>query len=1025
MKHLLYLTLLLHAALTFAAWNGQYDLTALPIPNNPDFKVEFLAKEPELMHEVCMCFDKNGNLMLGGGSQFRWPLPETPKDKIKVLIDKDGTGKNFEIKIFAEGFNCIQAMAWKGNDLWVIHAPQVTIVRDLDGDGVADEFVDVFTGLGPLRHGCHGANFGPDGKLYLSQGNNTCTKDAPKAWRDLMHVVSDAPDIQPLRKYTKAEWKVQYIKPYNDESEGGILRCDADGTNLEIFARGMRNPWDIAFDSEFNWIGGDNDDGPEHDRVFGFFRGANMGHRHPWSKSWTGDNAPGVAPSSALFAVADGSAVGTVFYTSTQFPEQYRNGFFMGDSDGEKVYFFRPEWDGAHRKVKLETFAHTQQTGRSALFMPTDVEVGPDGALYVISWGSTYGSIYAPYHKGKDDKAKINEGRVFKFWYDKNPLIAKSTWFPAKRTKAYSAWTFDELMEDMGNQIPVWRVAAQDEFVKRGAAVKDQLVDALNAGKLNTAQETWSVWAIGRMDIGDKKADAYFDSLLASKSQNLRLQAIRILEFRKATDLAPSIAKLAKDAEARVRFEVAEALWHLNAKPQSPALLDAIASETDRTTFYAQWRGLQELSTPEELKKLMTDERGGVRRAALLALLETTVLTSEEVLVMARDKDADTRKIAGMWLLKLGKNLPADSLIDMLSDANADTRNTALACLSRTKLTPATLAKLGEMHAKATGADRALLLSALCADMSSVPVAFAELNSDDAAIRMAAINGMSKHPGTSGKLFDAHLTDATPAQRDGAIIALSYAKKLAWPLNPDKLKALTASFASQDSLPRRAVVNILNSVVIDAPSKTAAGELAAQATIDADPEVRRVAEAVCKKLGVKALKRKIEGIQIDQVVPLVANGDPVKGKELFFSAKIGCFNCHVLDKKGTAVGPDLSDIGLRADKNNITESLLDPSKVIIEGFQPINVKTKEGAVFTGLLRDESDEALWLLESTGKLNEIPKKEISKRTSLNISFMPGNFSELLTPTECADLVAWLLNQKQAKAGKPADGKAIHKD
>ena len=1014
MRKLLCLAVLFASRLLFAAWDGKYDLDALPI-TNPDFKVVFVAKEPELMHEVCMCFDKKGNLMVAGGAQFRWPLPETPKDKIKVLIDKDGDGKNIEIKIFAEGFNCIQAMAWKGNDLWVCHCPDVTICRDLDGDGVADEFIDVFTGLGPLRHGLHGFNWGPDGKLYMSQGNNTCSKDAPKAWRDLMHVISDAPDIQTMHKYTKAEWKSHYSKPHNDESEGGILRCDADGTNLEIFARGMRNPWDIAFDSEFNWMGGDNDDGPEHDRVFSFFNGANMGHRHPWNKSWTGENAPGVAPSSTLFAAADGSAVGTVFYTSEQFPPQYRNGFFMGDSDGEKVYFFRPEWDGAFRKVKLETFIHTKQIGKSALFMPTDVEVGPDGALYVISWGSTYGSKWAPYHKGKDEVAKINEGRVFKIWYDKAPLIPRTTWYPAKREKAYSDWTVDELLQDMGHQIPVWRVSAQDELVRRGNAVKDSLLAAINSGKLNIGQETWSIWALGRMDAGDKAADKFFETLLDSKNLNLRIQSIRILTFRKAIELAPALARFAKDSEARVRFEVAEALWHLSAKTQLPALIDAAAVETDRVAFYVKWRAMQELMPVDELKKLLADERGGVRRAALLALLETSSMTSEEVLAMARDKEAETRMITGTWLAKLGKNLPADSLIGMLSDPNTDTRNTALACLSRTKLTAETIVKLTDLHAKATGADRALMLSALCSDPNSLGIAWKELNSDDAAVRLAAINGLSKHAPQLEALFTEHAADASALQRDGSVVALSYVKKLKWPLNAARVKALTQTYANPDSLARRAVVNVMETVAIEEEAKLEAGTLAMQATIDADPEVRRLAEQICKKLGVKPLARKIEGIQIDQVVPLVAKGDPKKGREIFNTVKIGCFNCHVLEGKGTAIGPDLSDIGLRADAPNITESILDPSKVIIEGFQPITVKTNEGTVVTGLLRDESDEALWLLETTGKLNEIPKKEIAKRTSLNISFMPGNFSELLTPQECADLVSWLLSQKVPKANK----------
>jgi putative membrane-bound dehydrogenase-like protein len=207
----------------FGAWGANYDLEALPsVPEG--FKVMFVAKEPDLMHEVCICYDAKGRLFVGGGAQFRWPKPETPRDKIKILIDKDGDGKADEIKVFAEGFNCIQAMAWKGKDLWVGHAPAVTICRDTDGDDQADEFIDVYTDLGPLRHGLHGFNWAPDGKLYMSQGNNTCTKNAPKPWRDLMHVDSDAPAEQPLRKYNKAEWKTAYLEPYNSESEGGILR---------------------------------------------------------------------------------------------------------------------------------------------------------------------------------------------------------------------------------------------------------------------------------------------------------------------------------------------------------------------------------------------------------------------------------------------------------------------------------------------------------------------------------------------------------------------------------------------------------------------------------------------------------------------------------------------------------------------------------------------------------------------------------------------------------------------------------
>ena len=64
-----------------------------------------------------------------------------------------------------------------------------------------------------------------------------------------------------------------------------MLRCDYGGKSLEIVARGFRNPWDITFDSGFNWIGTDNDQ-TTGDRVFMPFLGAHFGWNHPWSSHW-------------------------------------------------------------------------------------------------------------------------------------------------------------------------------------------------------------------------------------------------------------------------------------------------------------------------------------------------------------------------------------------------------------------------------------------------------------------------------------------------------------------------------------------------------------------------------------------------------------------------------------------------------------------------------------------------------------------------------------------------------------------
>lgn len=1002
----------------FGAWGASYDLEKLP--NVPEgFKVMFVAKEPDLLHTVCMAFDEKGRLFAAGGPQFRWPKPDTPRDDIKILIDKDGDGKADEFKVFAEGFNCIQALAWKGKDLWVCHCPAVTIVRDLDGDDVADEFVDVFTDLGPLRHGLHGFNWAPDGKLYMSQGNNTCTKNAPKVWRDLMHVESDAPAEQSPRKYSKAEWKTAYLEPYNSESEGGILRCDPDGKNCEIWARGMRNPWDIAFDDTFTWTAGDNDDGPESDRVFTPFYGSHWGKRHAWYYNWTGEGSPSSLPISALFPHANGSAVGVIHYTAPHFPPEWRNGFFMGDSDGEKVYFYRPEYDGALTKANLKPFAWTPAIGKGALFMPTDVEAGPDGALYVVGWGSTYGSKWAPYHKGRDEKAAINEGRIFRIWHEKSPLITRDQYLPPKRSKPYAQWTVAELMEDMGHQIPVWRVNAQDELVRRGKAVQGELLSQLDSGKLTTAQETWTAWALGRIEPADKDANAAFVKMLDGQSKNLRLQAIRILSFRKAADSGSHLARLAADKDARIRFEAALALWHMGAKDQISAIENAAAAETDRVAYYAQYRALQELMTPETLKPLLKSEQVGLRRAALLALLETKSLSAEEVLEILTDKNKATQKVAIVWLTKQGKDLPIDKLIAMASGTDKDTRSAALMCLSRSKLTPDGYKKLLEIHGTSTGDDRAKILMALSTDPSSLNLIWSELDSKDDAVRQAAIDGLGNHEKTLVEFVLPKLGNASAQQRDGAVLALSGVRKLAWSADEGKVKALAQAYESKNVDTRRAAIEVLSKAknLQKSPAAKSAGELAQRAAADSNKDIRESAQALCKNLGVKVADVALpEGTQAAQILPLMATADANRGREIFFRKDApGCYNCHVLENKGTAVGPDLSDVALRANAGQLTESILEPSKVIIEGFQPTLVKTQNGKVISGIVKEDADEVLVIYEAGGKATEIRKALITMRKTLNVSFMPDNFGEMLKPQEAADLVAYLLTMKHEKAKK----------
>ena len=128
---------------------AEVDKDALPNVEE-GFQINFFVKEPHIINPSSLCFDKKGQLYVGAGPQYRHPKEDSPTDYIKILIDSDNDGVAETIKTFAEGLNCVQAMAWKGDELWVANAPELTVLRDTDGDDVADEYQIIYTGLNNL-----------------------------------------------------------------------------------------------------------------------------------------------------------------------------------------------------------------------------------------------------------------------------------------------------------------------------------------------------------------------------------------------------------------------------------------------------------------------------------------------------------------------------------------------------------------------------------------------------------------------------------------------------------------------------------------------------------------------------------------------------------------------------------------------------------------------------------------------------------------------------------------------------------
>ena len=615
----------------------------------PGFTVELVAREPLIRNPCTMAFDSRGRLFVGQGPQYRNPKPDTPGDTVVMLIDSDGDGIYDRAKTFARGLNCIQGLAWHGRDLYLANSPDLTIVRDLDGDDEADEYVLLYTDLGNIEHALHGLNFAPDGKLYMSKGNskglNQPGRIAPKAFLKLFGQtpLSGAPDIPPPRTFTKENYRATYQDPKDDWGRmGGILRANPDGTALEIVSRGFRNPWDIAFDDGFNWLGTDNDQS-DGDRIFMPFFGADFGWAHKWSPHWTGHgHLPTVPISGPVFT---GSGTGIVFADTPGWPAAQRGVWFINDFLHRTTYVYRPRWDGALLQPvggKWEPFLRAG----TALFNPVDIEHSPDGSLLVTSWGKSLGAEFK-------DGQQTNEGRLFR--------IKPAAFTASVPTLPSTTSAFSQLAVALGSPIPAIRIAAADEILRRGAPARRELVALLAQEKIPTAQETWALWTLGRFALDDSTLDMWFASTGAARSPNARIQSLRIVSHRlresKRTDaLPPFVAGALRDSEPRVRFAALQAI----AQAPRPLLLDAVlaavAAETDRVAFYSVWHALPLLTSPENLRALLRDSRGGVRRAAFLALADRGALDEPAVRSHLGDSDRDTAALAGLWLARRDGN---------------------------------------------------------------------------------------------------------------------------------------------------------------------------------------------------------------------------------------------------------------------------------------------------------------------------------------------------------------------------------
>lgn len=150
------------------------------------------------------------------------------------------------------------------------------------------------------------------------------------------------------------------------------------------------------------------------------------------------------------------------------------------------------------------------------------------------------------------------------------------------------------------------------------------------------------------------------------------------------------------------------------------------------------------------------------------------------------------------------------------------------------------------------------------------------------------------------------------------------------------------------------------------------------------------------------------------------HGDEKHGRRLVQDVnRTLCLRCHKIGNDGEAVGPDLSNVGGKLGREHLIESILEPSRQIVEGFRGITVETDDGRVLTGFAAAESDGQLTFIDPKGQKVTLPSASVAQRGALAISPMPEGMAANLSPDEFCDLVAYLETLRAAGQSSPGSG------
>jgi putative heme-binding domain-containing protein len=616
----------------------------------PGFTVQLVAAEPELRKPMNMAFDGAGRLWITESREYPWPTNASPRDTIRIFSDFDANGRARKVTTFATNLNIpigiypfLSLTADKSKSTWKCVAwsiPNIWLFEDTDGDGTADKKEKL---LGPFDHtrDTHGnqASFrrGLDGWIYATHGFNNRSRVAGRDGHEI------------------------------SMPSGNTYRFRMDGERIEHWTHGQVNPFGLTFDALGNLYSADCHSSP----IYQLLRGG-------WYPSFGApDDGLGFAPTAIQHTHGSTAICGITMLDDPSWPEELFGNLIIGNVMPSRINRDRVEWRGStsvgHEMPDLVTVT-------DPWFRPVDLQLGPDGALWVADF---YNRIIGHYEVPLTHPLRDRErGRIWRIVPPKGADLAQLS-LPA---------SVDELVKELGAPNRARRNLAQDRLTDRfGTEAKAALQRAVQQ-PLNAFQQMHAMYGLER--LGQLRPN---DIVNASHSADpmLRVHATRIAADilqrdnrpgpMVATDRIAAAVEIAvaglKDKNPFVQRCAAEALANHNLAASSNVrylleLRGQVPPEDTHLTYAVRRALCDQLQRTHVFEKVLADTWTEEQSRAIADVTPAvTNAAAASFLVAHLQKYSESRAVAAKYLKQAARFIPQNRIDDLATLATGKFRD--------------------------------------------------------------------------------------------------------------------------------------------------------------------------------------------------------------------------------------------------------------------------------------------------------------------------------------------------------------